>query len=163
LRPNLVRTCAALLAALAMAACNGGTTAPDPLASTYVLTRVQGSGSPLVIGEFTHASGTRQIYTMVFDSLTFTSETSGRRSFMVVIETIGSEGSVVPPIWTPVSHATHVTRSGDQLVMEYNTATPIKPDTFTVEGGNLVKQGPYGVICPTCAPLQRVEYVYEPR
>lgn len=161
----LVRLGAAMAAVLAMTACKeGGTTPDEPLASRYVLTQVEGTGRPLIIGEFTHPSGTRQVYTMVYDSLTFGADGQGRRSFMMAMETLGTDGEpIVGAILTPVAHNTGVTRRRGKVILEYDTHPAIRADTFTINGANLVKQGPHGVSCEACAPMRRVEYVYEPR
>lgn len=155
---------AVMSAALALSACKESTTPAAPLGDVYVLTRVEGAGRPLVIGEYTHASGTRQVYTMLYDSLTFGSETRGRRSFMVAVETLAADGTpVVGAILTPVSHMASVTRRGDRVILNYETSSPIRPDTLAFAEANLVKQGPHGVLCTGCEPIRRVEYVYEPR
>lgn len=151
-------------AALLLAACGESITEPpEPLADTYVLVQVQGAGSPLVIGEHQFASGTRQIYTLLYDSLTFTSETQGRRSFRVMVETRDATGPIVPAVFSSISHGATITRRGSRVILGYNTSSPIAPDTFELAGSTLVKQGPFGVQCATCAPLRRVQYVYEAR
>ena len=156
---------AGAVALLALAACSGesATEPPEPLGDTYVLVRVQGTGSPLVIGEHRFSSGTRQVYTLLYDSLTFTSATAGRRSFRVMVESLGATGPLVPPVFTAIAHSAAVTRRGNRVILNYATSNPIPPDTFELAGPTLVKQGPFGVQCATCAPLQRVEYVYEAR
>jgi hypothetical protein len=159
--PRLAGAAAALLV---LAACGESVTEPpEPLSNTYVLVRVQGTGSPLIIGEHQFTSGTRQIYTLLYDSLTFTSETQGRRSFRVMVETLDAEGAVVLPVFASIAHGATITRSGGRVILSYATSNPIPPDTFELDGPTLVKQGPFGVQCPTCAPLRRVEYVYEAR
>jgi hypothetical protein len=162
-RMPLVRLFAATAAVLTLSACAEGTAPPEPLSPLYLLTQVEGSTSR-VIAEITYPSGNHQIYTMVFDSLSFASETEARRSFMATVETLGPDGNpIVPPVLAGFSHTAVVTRRGNRLIVGYNTINPISPDTFTLKDGNLVKQGPYGVDCEVCEPVRRVEYVYEPR
>ncbi|HEU0301461.1 MAG TPA: hypothetical protein VFR37_18525 [Longimicrobium sp.] len=160
--PRLLCGAAALLA---LAACDGEsvTEPPEPLSDVYVLVAVEGNSDQLVIGEHLFASGTRQVYTLMYDSLTFTSETQGRRSFRVMVETLDANGPIVPPVFSSVAHGTTVLRQDDRVILSYMTTTPIPPDTFELSYTMLVKQGPFGVQCPTCEPLRRVQYVYEPR
>ena len=160
--PRLTGAAAALLL---LAACGGESTTepPEPLGDLYVLVKVQGASDPLIIGEHRFTSGTRQIYTLLYDSLKFTSETQGRRSFRVMVETLDAEGAIVPPVFSSIAHGATITRRGDRVILSYATINPIPPDTFDLSGPTLVKQGPFGVQCATCAPLRRVEYVYEAR
>jgi hypothetical protein len=159
----LLRLGSAIAAALTLVACQGSTEPAEPLSPVYELTLVEGSPDR-VIAEVTYPSGTHQIYTMVFDSLRFTSEVEGRRRFLAVVETLGPDGKpITPPVLAGFTHTARVTRRRNQVIMQYRTNQPTRPDTFTITGGNLVKQGPHGVACDTCAPVRRVEYVYEPR
>lgn len=157
-----LRLGSAIGAVLMLAACQGSTEPLEPLSSVYELTQVEGSRER-VIADVTYPSGTRQIYTMVYDSLSFSSEVEGRRSFLAVVETLGADGKpITPPVLAGFAHTAQVTRRRNQVVMAYRTNRPTSPDTFTITRGNLVKQGPHGVTCDTCAPVRRVEYVYEP-
>jgi hypothetical protein len=153
------------VAALLLAACEGEslTEPPEPLSPRYVLVQVQGTGNPLVIGQHQFASGNRQVYTLMYDSLIFTSETEGRRKFRVMVETLDAAGPIVPPVFSSVAHSANITRRGNRVILHYNTSNPIPPDTFEMAGPTLVKQGPFGVQCATCEPLRRVEYIYEAR
>ncbi|HEX6368250.1 MAG TPA: hypothetical protein VF006_04925 [Longimicrobium sp.] len=166
MRPNhLVRSCAALAAAVMLAACEGtGTISTDPLSDTYVLTRLNGASDPMVLAEHTYPSGTRQLWLMVYDSITIRSDTEGRRAYEMVMLTYAHDDVSVAPVTTPVARAARITRRGDQLIFDYDqSSSPIKADTMTLRGGNLIKQGPFGVSCTACTPPARVEYVYEPR
>jgi hypothetical protein len=154
--------CAAAL--LALAACSESTAPPEPLAPLYVLTSVDGHVAPIIIGEHTYPSGTYQLYTLEYDSIRFGTGTEARRSFQLTMYTRSYDGALVPPLETPVVHDARITRRRDRVIFEYDQATAaVKADTFTLKGGNLVKQGPYGVRCDSCDPVRRVEYVYEPR
>ncbi|HEY0015254.1 MAG TPA: hypothetical protein VGC13_03005 [Longimicrobium sp.] len=159
----LLRLGSAIWAVLTLAACQGSTEPLEPLSPVYELTLVEGSPDR-VIAEVTYPSGTHQIYTMVYDSLSFISEVEGRRSFLAVVETLGADGRpLTPPVLAGFAHTARVTRRRNRVIMAYRTNRPTSPDTFTITRGNLVKQGPHGVTCDTCAPVRRVEYVYEPR
>lgn len=166
MRPNfLVRTFAALAAVFALGACSGSSTASDePLSDVYVLTSLNGATDPMVLAEYTYPTGTRQLWLMVYDSLTIASGTEGRRSYEMVMLTYTSDGASVAPVTTPVSRSAEISRRGDRLIFQYDqSSSPIKADTMFLREGKLVKQGPYGVSCTDCTPPSQVEYVYEPR
>ena len=149
---------------LALAACsNGATTEPlEPLAESYVLTEVDGAAAPLVIARHTLPSGLVQVYTLAFDTLRFTSEAGGSRHFELRVDTFQGGAPATPPVITPFIYQTSVLRRRNQLVVEYSgqPGSPLRPDTFTVREGSLVRQGTYGVVCPVCPPVRRVEYLY---
>lgn len=158
--------CAAVLAALAMAACNGGGTTPaEPLDDLYVLTSLNGATNPMVLAEYTYPSGTRTVWLMQYDSVRITSDTQGHRRYEVLMLTAAHDGASVAPVSTPVSRAARIFRRGDKVIFDYDqTGSPVKSDTMFVRGRNLVKQGPFGVACTgNCTPPPQVEYVYEPR
>lgn len=155
---------AGLAALLALAACSQSTEPPEPLGPVYLLTSVDGTDGQIVIGEHTYPSGTYQLYTLSYDSIQIGSGTQARRSFQLTMYTRSHDGVLVPPLVTPVVHMAQITRRGDRVIFEYDQEVAVvKADTFTVENGNLVKQGPYGVRCDACDPVRRVKYVYEPR
>lgn len=150
---------------LALSAC-GGTTGPSlPLAGTYVLARVDGAGEPLVIARRDLASGERQLYLLTYDTLGFTADTVGTRKFELRVETLRGTQPTLPPLRTPFAYTTSVRRRGDRVVVRYASAggPALAPDTFTVRGTDLLRQGPFGVVCDGCPPPRRVEYVYELR
>lgn len=166
MRPtSIVRTFAAMFAVLALAACNGSSTASEePLSDVYVLTSLNGATNPMVLAEHTYPSGTRQLWLMVYDSLTIRSNTEGRRHYEMVMLTTTSDGASVAPVTTPVSRSAQITRRGERLIFEYDqSSSRIKSDTMFLRDGKLVKQGPFGVSCTDCTPPAQVEYIYEPR
>lgn len=118
-----------------------------------------------MIATHTYPSGIKQVYTMLFDSLTFASPTVLRRTFLAAMDTYENSRMITPPLVDGSSYPGHVVRRGRRVIAEYQDSlgVPIKPDTFTVRNGSLVKYGPFGVACPTCMPVRPVEYVYEPR
>lgn len=148
-----------------MAACEGGTEPLEPLATTYVLARVDGAAQPLVIADQLTPKGVRQVYTMDFDSLSFVSATRARRALRASVESIDPSGSPLPVVTSGYAYFGQVLRRRDRVILEYEgrAGEPIKPDTFTLRAANLVKMGPFGVTCEGCPPARRVEYVYEPR
>lgn len=155
---------AGLAALLALAACSQSTGPSEPLAPVYLLTSVDGTDGQIVIGEHTYPSGTYQRYTLSYDSIQIGTGTQARRSFQLTMYTQSHDGVLVPPLVTPVVHTAQITRRGDRVIFAYDQEkATVKADTFTLENGNLVKQGPYGVVCGTCDPVRRVKYVYEPR
>ena len=155
---------AGLAALLALAACSQSTEPSEPLAPVYLLTSVGGTDGQIVIGEHTYPSGTYQLYTLSYDSIQIGSASQARRSFQLTMYTQSHDGARVPPLITPVVHMAQITRRGARVIFEYDQeAAAIKADTFTLENGKLVKQGPYGVVCGTCDPVRRVKYVYDPR
>ena len=157
-----LRIIAAAGVLLASVACSNGTEPEAPLATAYVLATVDGTPAPLVIATHTWPSGVQQVYTMVFDSLTFSSPTQLRRRFLASLNTYENARMITPPLEDGSSYPGMVVRRGNRLIVEYGEAgSGIKPDTFTVRDGALVKQGPFGLACATCAPVRRVEYVYE--
>jgi hypothetical protein len=156
-----LRACAAAAVLLAGAACDGGTEPEAPLASTYVLSTVDGDDS-LVIADHTTGSGIRQLYTMVYDSLTFDSPTTMYRRLRATVESFDPQGTVLPLVTNGYLYSGQVLRRRNQVVVQYQGTTPVKPDTFTLFNGNLVKMGPYGVSCAGCTPVRQVEYVYTP-
>lgn len=161
----LSRSGAALAAVLALAACGEATAPPEPLASRYVLTRVNGAAEPFVIADYTYPSGTRQVWLMTYDTLAIRSDTDGRRSFLMTMFTASFDGATVPPLLTRFKRDAQVSRTGDRVVFDYyeQSGSPFKPDTLYLRDGKLVKQGPYGVSCADCPPPAQVEYIYEPR
>ncbi|HEX5872907.1 MAG TPA: hypothetical protein VFY65_20890 [Longimicrobium sp.] len=166
MRPNFfARSFAAVAAALALAACEGGGTIDtDPLSDTYVLTSLNGATDPMVLAEYTYPSGTRQLWLMVYDSVTISSDTEGRRSYEMVMLTYAHDNVSVAPVTTPVSKSARITRRGERLIFEYDqSSSRIKADTMVLVDGKLIKQGPYGVSCTDCVAPAKVEYVYEPR
>ena len=160
-----LRILAAAGALLAAAACGSGTEPEEPLAATYVLVSVGGTPAPLVIATHSYPSGIKQVYTMLFDSLTFSSPTVLRRTFLASMDTYEHSRMITPPLVDGSSYPGDVVRRGRRVIAAYRDTTglPIKPDTFTVRNGSLVKYGPFGVGCPTCTPVRHVEYVYDPR
>lgn len=162
--PRIRRAFCAAAGVLALAACSDPAAPPEPMSTQYVLTSVGANSNPMVLGEHTLPSGTHQLYFMAYDTLQFPSPDRGRRSFAVVVYTRAHDGVSVMPLMTTVVRSTSVTRRGNRIVVTYDpSASPMKPDTFDLRGGKLVKLGPYGVICDGCAATTRVEYVYEPR
>jgi hypothetical protein len=155
---------AGLAALLVLAACSQSTEPSEPLAPVYLLTSVNGTDGQIVIGEHTYPSGTYQLYTLSYDSIQIGSGSQARRSFQITMYTRSHDGALVLPLVTPVVHMAQITRRGKRVIFEYNQdKAAVKADTFSLENGNLVKQGPYGVRCDTCNPVRRVKYVYEPR
>lgn len=162
---RFLHTCAALLLA-ATAACADGTGAEEPLNDVYVLTTVDGASDPMVIADYTYPSGTRQIYMLAYDSIHFVSATEISRRFATSMATLAADGSPLTPlVRLRYEFYAQLLRRGDQLVVEYapRQNLALNPDTFQLRGGNLVKQGPFGVNCDGCAPVRSVEYVYSPR
>jgi hypothetical protein len=165
-RPHpLLRLGAALMAVFALAACEGSTTPEDPLASTYVLTRLNGAVDPMILADYTYPSGTRAVWVVLYDSIHITSTNEGQRKYEVLMVTEAVDGATVAPVLTPISRRASITRRGERLIFDYDqTGSRIKADTMVLREGALVKQGPFGVSCgENCAPPPRVEYVYEPR
>jgi hypothetical protein len=155
---------AGLAALLALAACSQSTEPSEPLAPVYLLTSVDGTDGQIVIGEHTYPSGTYQLYTLSYDSIQIGTGSQARRSFELTMYTRSYDGALVPPLVTPVVHMAQITRRGNRVIFAYDQEKAVvKADTFTLENGNLVKHGPYGVVCATCEPVRRVKYVYEPR
>ncbi len=152
-----------LLAGLvpALAACEGSTEPLEPLASTYVLSLVDGAPTR-IIADQTTPMGVRQLYTMDFDSLSFVSATTARRRLQASVESIDPSGAPLPVVTSGYAYSGRVLRRGDHVIVEYQgrTGEPIRPDTFTLRAAALVKMGPYGTACATCSPVRRVEYVY---
>lgn len=160
---RFLHTLAALLLA-ATAACADGTGAEEPLNDVYVLATVDGASDPMVIADHTYPSGTRQVYMMAYDSLAFVSATALSRRFTTAVATLGPQGPITPIVQMRYQYEAQVLRRGRRVIVEYTGLSgDIKPDTFEVRDGNLVKQGPFGVICNGCAPVRSVEYVYSPR
>lgn len=167
---QFLRICAAAAALLATAACSGGgeggaMEVEEPLATTYVLTSIDGTPAPLVIATHTYSSGVRQVYTMLFDSLAFTSPTALRRHFRAAVDSYEDAKPITPPLVSAYRYEGLVLRRGRRVIVEYANASgdPIKPDTFELRGTNLVKRGPFGLSCAGCTPVRQVDYLYEPR
>jgi hypothetical protein len=167
---QFLRLCAAAVAVLASAACSGGgeggtTEVEEPLAPTYVLTSIDGTPAPLVVATHTYPSGVRQVYTMLFDSLAFTSPTALRRHIRAAVDSFEDSKPITPPLVSAYQYQGAVLRRGSRVIVEYANANGdlIKPDTFQLRGPDLVKRGPFGVSCAGCTPVRQVEYVYEPR
>lgn len=161
---QLLRTCAAAAALLACAACEDEATIPlEPLAATYVLATVDG-GEALVIADHRTQSGIQQLYTMVYDSLTFDSPTTMYRRLRAKVESRDTDGALLPLVTNGYVYSGRVSRRRDRVIVEYEGAlAPVRPDTFTLRNGSLVRMGPFGVACAGCAPVRQVEYVYTPR
>lgn len=162
--PSRIRRLLGALVLPMLAACSESSAAPEePLASRYLLTRVGTTSGPIVIGEHTYASGTYQVYTMAYDSITLGAGAQARRSYMLVMFTRAHDGASVAPVAIPVARDARVIRRGERVIFEYDQIlSRTKADTFTLRGTSLVKQGPYGVVCNGCPPVQQVEYVYVP-
>jgi hypothetical protein len=162
---QLLRTCAALVLAAALAACSDGTGAEEPLNDVYVLTTVDGASNPIVIADHTYPSGTRQVYMVEHDSLVFTSATTMDRRLTTAVATLGPDGAPITGVLQlRYEFRGQALRRGKRLIVNYAPAqVPLSPDTFRLRDGNLVRQGPYGVSCDGCAPSRSVEYVYGPR
>jgi hypothetical protein len=145
------------------AACEGNTEPLEPLASTYVLSLVDGAPTR-VIADQTTPLGVRQLYTMDFDSLSFLSATAARRRLQASVESIDPSGVPLPVVTSGYAYTGRVLRRGDRVIVEYQgpAGEPIRPDTFTLRAAALVKMGPFGTACATCGPVRRVEYVYRP-
>ena len=148
----------------ALAACEGSTEPLEPLAPTYVLSRVDGA-SARIIADQTTPLGVRQVYTMDFDTLSFVSATTARRRLQASVESIDPRGHPLPVVTSGYAYQGRVLRRRDRVIVEYQgiQGQVIKPDTFTLRAASLVKLGPFGTECTTCSPVRRVEYVYEPR
>jgi hypothetical protein len=148
----------------ALGACEGGTEPLEPLAPTYVLSLVDGAPTR-VIADHQTPLGVRQLYTMDFDSLSFVSATTARRRLRASMESTDPAGAPLPVLASSYTYSGRVLRRGDRVIVEYEGSArdPVKPDTFMLRDAKLVKLGPFGLVCPTCAPVRRVEYVYEPR
>jgi hypothetical protein len=99
---------------------------------------------------------------MVYDSLTFDSPTTMYRRLRATVESFDPQGTVLPLVTNGYLYSGQVLRRRNQVVVQYQGTTPVKPDTFTLFNGNLVKMGPYGVSCAGCTPVRQVEYVYTP-
>ncbi|HST60142.1 MAG TPA: hypothetical protein VLK84_15660 [Longimicrobium sp.] len=147
----------------ALAACEGSTEPLEPLASTYVLSLVDGAPTRIIADERTPL-GVRQLYTMDFDSVSFLSATTARRRLQASVESIDPSGAPLPVVTSGYAYTGRVLRRRDRVIVEYESRTgePIRPDTFTLRAATLVKMGPFGTACSTCPPVRRVEYVYQP-
>ncbi len=154
-----------LAASLALGACDGPTTPAAPIAGTYVLAQVAGVPAPLVIADHTLPSGTRQVYTLLYDTLHFPTDTAGRRVFELSVESFQGAARITPPLRTRFDYRTRIARRGDRVVLAYEsaTATALSPDTFRLRGDGLVRLGSVGVVCGGCPAPRRVEFVYEGR
>jgi hypothetical protein len=148
-----------------LAACEGGTEPEAPLAAVYVLASVDGAVAPLVIADHRTPGGVRQVYSLLYDSLSFQSPTSARRALRAIVQSTDPTGARIPVVESGHDYSGRVVRRGDRVILEYKGigATTIKPDTFHLRDANLVKMGPYGIACDVCTPVRRVEYVYAPR
>jgi hypothetical protein len=146
-----------------LGACSESTTPDKPLAPTYVLTTIDGTGT-LVLADHTTPGGVRQLYTMLYDSLSFESRTMARRSLRAMVEATDPLGALVPVAENGFRYNGRVNQRGDRVIVEYENVkgSAVKPDTFTFRGSTLVKMGPYGVVCADCAAVRMVEYVYVP-
>jgi hypothetical protein len=146
-----------------LGACSEGTAPEEPLAPAYVLVTVDGAPE-LVLADHTTPSGVRQLYTMLYDSLSFESATVARRSLRGLAQSSDAFGQMVPVAENGFQYSGRVLRRGERVIVEYQglQGSTVKPDTFTLRGTTLVKMGPYGVVCAACAPLRMVEYVYLP-
>lgn len=156
----------ALAAALpVLGACNVGTEPEEPLAATYVLSSVDGAAAPLVIADHRTPGGVRQVYSLLYDSLSFQSPTSARRTLRAAVQSTDPTGLRIPVVEASHAYAGQVMRRGSRVIVEYTSlgGGTAKPDTFTLRDASLVKMGPYGVTCDGCTPVRRVEYVYAPR
>jgi hypothetical protein len=149
----------------ALGACNGGTEPEAPLAATYVLASVDGAAAPLVIADHRTPGGVRQVYSLLYDSISFQSPTSLRRALRAVVQSTDPTGARIPVVESGHDYSGRVTRRGSRVIVEYTTTGggTVKPDTFRLRDASLVKMGPYGVSCTGCTPVRRVEYVYAPR
>jgi hypothetical protein len=155
----------ALLLLGALTGCGDDPTTSAPLAERYVLVSVDGATAPLLIGEHTFEGGERQTYTIAYDVLRFTSDTAGSRRFELRVDTYRGTVALQPPLSTRFEYATEVSRRGSRVIVGYlsPTGTQLRPDTFTVREGALVRRGSFGVVCDGCPPPRRVEYRYEAR
>jgi hypothetical protein len=146
-----------------LGACSEGTAPEEPLAPAYVLVTVDGA-SDLVLADHTTPSGIRQLYTMLYDSLSFESATVARRSLRALAQASDPFGGLAPVAENGFQYSGRVVRRGERVIVEYDDVQgdEVKPDTFMLRGTTLVKMGPYGVVCAACAPLRSVEYVYLP-
>lgn len=146
-----------------LGACSEGTAPEEPLSPAYTLVTVDGAAT-LVLADHTTPSGVRQLYTMLYDSLSFESATVARRSLRAMAEASDPFGRMVPVAENGFQYSGRVVRRGERVIVEYQglRGSTVKPDTFTLRGTTLVKMGPYGVECADCAPIRMVEYVYLP-
>jgi hypothetical protein len=163
-RPTFLLRLFALAALLpVLGACSDSTEPELPLASSYVLTTIDGAGA-LVIADHTTPGGVRQLYTMLYDSLSFASSNVVRRSLRAMVEASDPLGGLSPVAENAFQLSGRVLRRGERVILEYQNVrgSAVKPDTFAFRGTTLVKMGPYGVECGDCAPVRMVEYVYVP-
>lgn len=165
MRSTQILRAAALAALLPLAACDGATEPEAPLAATYVLASVDGAAAPLVIADHRTPGGVRQVYSLLYDSLSFQSPTQVRRALRAIVQSTDPTGVRIPVVESGYDYAGRVVRRGDRVILEYTGSggAAVKPDTFRLREAGLVKMGPYGVACDLCAPVRRVEYVYTPR
>lgn len=150
-----------------LGACNGSTEPEAPLAATYVLASIDGAvaPAPLVIADHRTPGGVRQVYSVVYDSLAFQAPTSLRRVLRAAMESTDPAGARIPVVVTGHDYSGQFVRRGNRVIVQYIAASggTVKPDTFQLREGSLVKMGPYGVACNGCTPVRRVEYVYAPQ
>ena len=75
-----IRSLLVTAATMASTAGCGDPSGPAPFSGTYVLAAIDGAGSPLVTVDHTFSSGERIVHTVLYDTVTFISRTTARRS-----------------------------------------------------------------------------------
>ena len=72
-------TTTAIAIGMTLTACSDST-GPRPFAGTYVLAEIDGTAAPLILVDHTNGNGERFVYSVVYDTIQFTSATAARRS-----------------------------------------------------------------------------------
>lgn len=151
-------------AALALGGCKDGTGIESILPGTFVLTRIDGNGPPLVTLTHTFSNGARRESRIAFDSLKFTSETSVRRHVRYESVDIAPDGTVTTsPVFGEYEYGGTVTRRGGDLIAEWQNpfAPAERTEVFHVRAGELARDGLVG-LCTTggCAGVRAAVYTY---
>lgn len=137
------------------------------ITGTYVLTAIDGVGSPLVVVDHTFSSGDRLLLRVVADSMTFTSDSTIQRSQVRESTTYRADGSVIGPHESADGYPGLYHREGDRLIVAWRSQ--VNPgvagvDTLRIDPDRLTATRPIGLWCAEgCPEPRRAPFVYERR
>ncbi len=148
-------TAAAVVFVTVLAACKDST-GPRPFSGTYVLAEIDGTGAPLVTANHTFSNAERVVYTIVYDTIQFTSGTTARRSESLRSIRYSSSGVAGAPSVFSASYTGNVQRDGDRVTITWSQlGTPSFQQSLDHADGTLEWQTLIGLTCDDNCPGPR--------
>ena len=151
----------AAAAFLSTAGC-GDPSGPAPFSGTYVLAAIDGAEDPLVTVDHAFTSGERLVQTVQYDTVTFTSRTTARRSESVQSIRFAADGTPLQVNAASAVYHGDVQSVDDGVVVQWMTPRGPTEQRLEYRARTLRWRTMIGIVCTEGCPAPRsVEFTYE--